>query len=253
VGTANQRKRSYKYRWNGKLRHLPLIEADGNYAEWMPLIGYCYLLFPENEQDALRSLEVLVSENEAMQSGLQDGYGEIGVAVKRLLTRRTQRARNSGLFFLQLIMNMQTRGEPLVMQAEFAVAELLASTKTDMGKSIAVSGNNLRKRSFPLFKSAAHYWAAFQLLPLQDQLDCFTEIDSFHRLMMAATELHRMATEFSLPQSVELLKDWNPWLAPQNYTDLIAEGSIKVVIPNEPTEITRILGEYSHKPYESQW
>lgn len=232
------------------MRDLPVLESDGRYAKWMTLIAYCYLLFPEDEQEAIRAIEVMVAEEEAMQSGLQSGYGEIGKLVSRLLAKRLQRARNSGLLFLQIILNAEKRGNPFVMRAEFAVAEFLAKVKSESGKPLAGSGNNIRKRSFPAFKSAVHYWAAFELLRASDKRNCFNEVDAFHRLMMTSAELLRRAVELDLESRVELLSNWDPWVMPQTYVELISEGRVSVIIPEEAAEISELIKDYSHKPFD---
>ncbi|SNT41919.1 hypothetical protein [Tropicimonas sediminicola] len=233
------------------MSELPIVEADGQQVLWEHLIAYCYVAYPENEQDALRALETLVSENEAMQAGLQDGYGDIGVMINKRITSRINNARLAGLVFYQMILNSQERGSPDFRKAVFAVAEWASVTKTNFGKALPSSGDNLRKLHFPMFKSAIHYWAAFQLLPETDQIRVFSDENSFTRLMTTAAQIYKLACELGVPKQTRAMRDWDPWLVPKVYSDMVLSGDVSVCLPPETDEIRSLLKGYRNKPFEN--
>lgn len=165
-------------------RVLPLTQ-DGQLRDRYSLVAYCYLIFPESEQAAIRAHDVICAENDAVEAGHQTAHSEIGVLVENRMLKRINNARIVGSVFYQMIINKRKRGAADYRKAIFSVAEWASTTKTNRRKSLPASGDNIRKVHFPEFRSALHYWAAFQFLDNHEQNDPFVE-PHFTKWMLSA-------------------------------------------------------------------
>jgi hypothetical protein len=230
-------------------RVLPLTQ-DGQLRDRYSLIAYCHLVYPESEQSALRALDVINAENDASEAGLQDRFTEIGTMVERRMLKRVHNARLAGYVFYQMVMNKRERGAADFRKAIYAVSEWAATNKTVKGKPLPSDGDNLRKVHFPEFRSALHYWAAFQFLEDHEQFAAPQE-PHFTKWMLIAAGILREAEELRLDEGCEPLKDWNPWRVPDLYVQPLQNGEVVYNPPEEDDEIRARIKTYRAKPFEN--
>lgn len=228
------------------MRYLPIIEK-GEFRPRANIWALCYLAYPENEQEALRAAECLLAENEAMEAGEQNDYGEIGNFVRTRLTKRMHHARIAGHVLYQMVLNKRHRGSPDFRKAVFSVSEWASVTRTGRGTEIPSSGDNLRKH-FKEYFSALHFWAALDLLPYRDLLNATHETPSFYRWMMTAGAVQDAVEEYGLVDGTEAMKSWNPWRVPEVF--VAARDYVEVHLPDETEEIRARLDRYVWKPFD---
>lgn len=230
------------------MRELPIFEADGAPALHRRIIGFCYLTNPSSEQDALRALEVLVAENEAMDAGLQSGFGAIGKLVNKHCEKQIRWHRMAGLVLLQMIHNQRERGAPDYGKARFAISEWASTARTKSGRSLPSDGVRL-KQLFQAAKPAVHYWAAHEVLEHREQEIVFHDEATFTKLMIAAAAIQFEVFEHDFQSQTDALRCWEPWLVPRQFAAPVASGEIKVSIPAEREEVKRLLDSYRNKVF----
>jgi hypothetical protein len=223
-------------------RELPILDADGELRGRAGLWTWCYMSFSENEQDAIRAGNCLYDENDCIDLGMQDGYREVGLVVQKLMTRRMTQARISGQVFWQMVLNCQNRGEPDFRKAVFSIAEWASITKTENGRQLPASGDNLRKEQFPRFRSAMYFWVAFDLMDVADQRTVFAGGDdesSFLKFLAAASEIQRVSESLDLQNKTPALENWDPWVVPKVMRTALHE-TMTIRFPDEPELIKSV-------------
>lgn len=232
-----------------KQRTLPLME-DGDFRGRYTLLAICYLVYPENEQDARRSFEVLSAENDDLDAGRAGSYGEIGSFVLKRIHRRMSDARIAGQVLYQMINNKRLRGSNDYRKALFVVSEWASVTRTAQGKGLASDGRNLHRRVKD-FASALHYWAAFELLTTEDQQQVFSSSPAFTRWMVTAAAIQKAVFDLEVDRSEGPLADWKPWLVPPLYDEVLLRGDFVVLLPEETGHVRERLQQYRAKPFEN--
>lgn len=232
------------------MRRVLPITHNGQLRDRYSLVALCYFIFPESEQTALRALEVLNAENDAVDAGLQAEHSEIGLMVANRINKRINNARIVGYVFYQMIVNKRKRGAADYRKAVFSVSEWASTTKTKRGKTLAASGDNIRKTHFPEFKSALHYWAAFNYLEDHELANPFNE-PHFTKWMLAAAGIQMEAEEHRLHEGCEPLADWQPWRVPEQYVEAITSGRVIYEPQDENEEILARMKAYRAKPFDN--
>lgn len=209
------------------------------------------MALPKDEQDAIRSASVIDQETLAIQAGLQADYTPTGKFVlKRWETQRIHGI-SAGQVFYQMILNTINSGKPNFRKSVYSVAESLFGGKDLAGKTYPISGDNLRKRTFPKFISAPHLWASYGFLTPEEQLHAFVEIQIFYKFMTGAECLRRIAIDLRLPTLVDSMSDWDPWCPHPVFGEIIETGDFEFEFPGEDDRLSSKLLEYKHKPYET--
>ncbi len=231
------------------MKRLPHFAPDGKTLCPMDR-SYFYMVFPGNEQDAIRAATVIEDEKNAIQQSLQDGFGEIGKFVLKKLDERHIRGMACGQVFYQIVLNTVNHSKPDFRKSVFSVAEALFSGRTPQGEPIRISGDNLRKY-FPMFAGAAHLWASFAFLDPHEQEQAFVENAVFHKLMIGAEFLRLTAIEIRLPSLVPAMRDWDPWCPHPVYGEILINGEADVEFPGDSDRLIAKMEEYRNKPYEN--
>ena len=121
------------------MRFLPHFASNGETT--LPLDWtYCYMLLPNDEQDAIRSASVMDEERKAIQLGLQKDYTPTGRFVLKHCKTQHVHGLSAGQVFYQMILNTIRSGEPEFRKSVYAVAE-----ETFSGKYCSTSFRNGEK------------------------------------------------------------------------------------------------------------
>jgi len=233
------------------MRFLPHFEDDGETTRALHWTR-CYMAFPECEQDAIRAATVLDDESRAIKLRLQSDFGVIGKLVRKKLQSRQVTARISGVIFYQMILNCVRTGEPDFRKAVFAVAEWASLTKDTNGKSLPASGDNFRKQHIPEFRSSLHLWASFEFLEPTEKKVAFNNTAVFHKLMIGAEAMQRLAIHCDMAAKTKAMAAWEPWQPHPVYGELIDSGDFEIQLPGEDRELLSALKNYTNKPFENR-
>lgn len=226
------------------MRYLPITDIDGNFRDNACTWAFCYLAFPESEQDAIRAAECLVSEIEAIECGEQADLSEVGALVSRHVSKRMRNARKCGLVLYQMLKNNEELGGLNLRKALFTISEWFSTAKTVDGRGMASDARNLRK-VFKDFVNALPYWAAFELLPIEKQKVVFSDLNVFHDLLVASAKIEMECEKVDVKQKIQ---GWNPWKVPKKYSDMISQNEIEVILPSQPVTIRDIVESYRWHP-----
>ena len=142
-------------------------------------------------------------------------------------------------------------GEPAFRKSVYSVTETLFSGKNPEGKAYPVSGDNLRKRTFPKFISAVHLWASYGFLTPKEQSRAFVEIPIFYKLMVGAEFLRLLAIDIRLPTLVDAMSNWDPWCPHPVFGELLRNGNVPLEFPGDDGLLMDKMLEYKNKPYQT--
>lgn len=233
------------------MRYLPHFEEDGQTPRNLDWI-FCYMLFPECEQDAIRAATVLDDEKKVIKAGLQSDYGTVGRLVVKEMTSRVTEVRVSGQIFYQMLLNQSARRTAEYRKANYAVVEWLSQKRNTEGQRPKISGDRMRGK-FKQYRSSLHLWALYEFLERGEKEIVFKDIAVFHKFKLGSEALRRIAVGqgIQVPAPAGSSKDWDPWCPHSVYSKILDSGVFDIELPGENPDFSAILRGYKNKPFDS--